>query len=58
MIQELDALDVERGFGRGGPVVQAIETAVRDAVPSEGTAIFEVAVEKSGIPWYPHCVSR
>jgi hypothetical protein len=48
MIQELDALDVERGFGRGGPVVQAIETAVRDAVPSEGSATFEVAIEKSG----------
>jgi len=48
MIQELDAQDVERGFGRGGPVVQAIETAVRDAVPSEGSATFEVTVEKSG----------
>ncbi|MEO7112609.1 MAG: hypothetical protein ABI183_19340 [Polyangiaceae bacterium] len=48
MIQELDAQDVERGFGRGGPVVQAIETAVRDAVPSEGSATFEVAIEKSG----------
>lgn len=48
MTQELDAADVARGFGRGGPVVQAIETAVRDAVPSEGSATFEVSILKSG----------
>lgn len=48
MIQELDAMDVARGFGRGGPVVKAVEAVVRDAVPSEGSATFEVTVEKSG----------
>lgn len=48
MIQELDASDVARGFGRGGPVVQAIEAVVRDARPSEGAATFEVAIAKSG----------
>lgn len=48
MTQELDAADVARGFGRGGPVVQAIEAIVRDAYPSEGSATFEVAIEKTG----------
>ncbi len=48
MTQELDAADVARGFGRGGPVIQAIETVVRDAVPSEGSATYEVSILKSG----------
>ncbi|HEX7663372.1 MAG TPA: hypothetical protein VF407_02630 [Polyangiaceae bacterium] len=48
MTQELDAYDVARGFGRGGPIVQAIEAVVHDATPPEGAATFEVTVEKNG----------
>ncbi len=49
MIEGLDAIDVQNGFGRAGGVVQAIEAAVRDpAAPPEGVAFFDVAIEKNG----------
>ena len=49
MTEGLDAADVERGFGRAGAVVQAIEAVVRDpAAPPIGVAFFDVAIEKSG----------
>ena len=49
MTEGLDAMDVERGFGRAGAVVQAIEAVVRDpAAPPIGVAFFDVAIEKSG----------
>lgn len=49
LVEALDALDVERGFGRGGPVVQAVEDAARDpGAPPEGVAIFDITIERSG----------
>jgi hypothetical protein len=49
MTEGLDAIDVARGFGRAGGVVQAIEDVVRDpAAPPEGVAFFDVAIEKNG----------
>ncbi len=49
MSEGLDAIDVAKGFGRAGGVVQAIEAVVRDpSAPPEGVAFFDVSIEKNG----------
>ncbi len=50
MIADLDQIDGERGFGRGGAVVTAIEELVRQssAAPSRGVADLELVVRTDG----------
>ena len=49
VVEGLDAADVARGFGRGGPVVQAVEEVAHDpTAPPEGVAMFDIAIEKNG----------
>ncbi|MGH7280180.1 MAG: hypothetical protein ACRELY_01535, partial [Polyangiaceae bacterium] len=49
VVEGLDAADAARGFGRGGPVVQAVEEVSRDpTAPPEGVAMFDIAIEKNG----------
>lgn len=49
VVEGLDAADVARGFGRGGPVVQAVEEVAHDpTAPPEGIAMFDIAIEKNG----------
>ena len=47
--EALTAADVERGLGRGGPVVSALEEVARTSdAPVRGIATFEVTVDRSG----------
>ncbi len=46
LIETLDAQDVARGFGRGGPARTAAEMATRDA-PVMGSAVFGVAIDSA-----------
>lgn len=50
LVEALDAHDRELGLGRGGPVLSAIEEAVRipGETPPEGSADYEVIVRRSG----------
>jgi hypothetical protein len=47
--EALDGWDAERGLGRGGLVLSALESASRSMeVPIEGSATFDVAIDTSG----------
>jgi hypothetical protein len=50
VIADLDQRDAERGFGRGGVVVSAMESAVRQsgAAPSQGVADIELVLRTDG----------
>jgi len=49
LIEGLDAADVSRGLGRGGPVRTAIDLAARDAdAPLRGNATFSVTIFSDG----------
>ena len=50
LVDGLDAHDRELGLGRGGPVLSAVEEAVRNPgeTPPEGKADYEVVVRKGG----------
>ena len=48
VIEALDAADVERGLGRGGPVNTAVGAAARQDGPVRGNATFSVTIFSDG----------
>jgi hypothetical protein len=49
LVEGLDARDVRKGLGRGGPVLSAVEEAAHSAdAPTEGFAEYEVIVRRTG----------
>ncbi len=48
VIEALDAADVERGLGRGGPVNSAVAAAARQDGPVRGNATFSVTIFSDG----------
>ena len=48
LIEALDAADVERGLGRGGPVNSAVAAAARQDGPVRGNATFSVTIFSDG----------